>query len=299
MCHENKRNTSTKQFFARNSGQLIRLGRKKHGISRNTLAHLLCVPESHAAKMEQGVYQLSAEQWFSICQLLKIPYDAIKTGFLDRTQVVQKISHQKNVGEFKIPERYANLQGSGVRSMLPLLSFVKKVLGEEHFLHYLRFKQMDPDYFFDFSHQLNINFSLDIFRDMIRTNKLTPSTLLDVTNVVKDPAIHGALGEDYLSAKTVPMILERVVRHIKKYEVNCSYEITDYSKRTLDLSITPGDYLKAFSYHDSCLNNVMCLYKKNYIKQLATFQGLPGATVTELTCHFERSSDNCIYRIAV
>jgi len=293
------------QVWAKNAGQLIRLGRRKQGVSRNSLADFLAVSEVHVSKMEQGLYFLNAEQWIGISQLLKIPSDAIKQGYVDR-MVDAKLTHQKEIGDFRIPERYANSQASTVRAMLPLIEFMKRMLGEEDFHNFLRFREIEPEFFFDLSHQLNVNFPLDILRAMIQKQLLNKDNVRFLTHPVNQPKMHGVLGTTYHQTESIPDLLEQLLMHMDKYEINCEYSFSDLASDRLDISVIHKEHLKDFQYKDEILNKIICVYKLNYLRSFITYQnvdcanGTPikTAKISELECHFE-GSDKCVYRVSI
>ena len=80
----------------------------------------------------------------------------------------------------------------------PLLSYFEQQFGAKRTHEFLLSKGLDPDYFTIFHCSLNMNFNLDLARELIRAGKLSEESIPQIAGCMSES--HGDLLREYKRA---------------------------------------------------------------------------------------------------
>jgi transcriptional regulator with XRE-family HTH domain len=274
----------------------MRAARKKNTFTQQAVASRLGISQGALSKMENGFLVPSAPQWFEFCEMTAISADSLTMGFIDRN--TSATLEQRNVEvPFKVPRAYLDNRGSKVRAMLPFLSYFRSVMGEEKLGEYFRHLKLDPDYFVELDNQINLNFCLDISRELINQGFFKKDDCRRIAQSVTDPAAHGRLRRAYDSTHSAKHVISALLSNSKQYECNFHYDLEEHSGNQIVLSVKPEAHLTQFNYkNDSVLADFLCFYKKCYFESFSSYSGTGQATLNEVECHY-RGADRCIYHL--
>ena len=226
--------------------QVLRAGRRSRGVSQADLASAIGVSQGQLSKLEKGVTVMSAPAWFRICEVLDIPPETGLLGYIDWLKPCT-LSNENRQGAFKIPKRYSYLQGSTARVFRPFLSHFARQLGEKKMDEFIRFKNLDPDYFTVIDHSLNFNFNTDLTHQMMSSGLLDQNGLKQVAALAAQEGEHGLLGQLYRKATSPFEILEVFQNNYSKYTVNWDFEFNYPKKNVLEIVSTSAPHLKEFN----------------------------------------------------
>jgi len=147
--------------IARRSGIVMRVARKQTGISQRQIASFIDVSQSKYAKMELGKLIPNIREWKELRRIFDLPDLSFETGLIDRGSPMEPLEKQYS-GNFGIPSRYSTNRGSRVRMIRNFLDGFTQAVGEKHVFEYIQGKQLDPDFFYDLDHQINLQFVIDL-----------------------------------------------------------------------------------------------------------------------------------------
>lgn len=284
---------SGEKLTAAKSARLMRAMRKELGLSQQQVAAELQISQGTLSKMENQLLMPSAHEWLSFCVLAKIPPDSLLTGTLDSLTPVQLISGELSSG-FRIPAKFLRDRASKVRAAIPFFRFLELKLGPKKSSEYLRSIKIDPDYFVDLDHELNLLFGLEVARFLSAKGLLTPADISQMTESVALPEVQGRLYANYEAEKTTLPRIQMLISNARFYEGNFDYQLEAASANRIEFSIKPNPHLEVFGVaHDDELGDFLCTYKKSYFTHFADHKKV---RLNEVECQFH-GAQKCVYQM--
>ena len=279
----------------------MRAARKCVGLNQVEIAQRLGISQSALSKLENGLLVPSAPQWFDFCKISGIVADTLVTGYIERNTPALIESHNLETS-FKLARRYRENRGSKARAMLPFLSYFSGHYGEEGLEKFLHSIQVDPDLFMDLDNQINLNFCIDISKQLIRDGRLKPKDIPALAKAVNNPQNHGSLNRFYDGAEGAINRLKVLLLNARYYECNFEYVIEDIKRGSIEFSVKPNRHLADFDYRDEEIGNFFCLYKRHYFEAFAN-RGDTGTSsvLTEKQCHYHgaQGAEKCVYHLKI
>ncbi|HAR43381.1 MAG TPA: hypothetical protein DCS07_12250 [Bdellovibrionales bacterium] len=274
-------------------GYVLRAARKASRLQQVDVARKLGVTQGYLSKLETGQMVPDAILWFHFCDLVNIPYESLKTGFID-FMVPAKLRDDQRENGFKLPKQYARSRGTKVRALLPLLDFARQKLGSTKYLRLLESYGLAPDFFVHLDNQIGIEFSLDLITVLIEKKLATKRDLAVLTASASNPVFHGGLKTCYDQAQNSSDLIQEYIRNIRHYDCDFNYEILQSSKNHLELSIQPLSHISAS--HPSLANRDFCDMRRHYLENISAYRGMPGLKVIETCCTYS-GDEACVYQL--
>lgn len=277
---------------------LLKAIRKHQRLGQVQVAKYLNLEQSSYSRVESGSQKLTAEQWFLFCEMTQTPPDAAFLGYIDFLRPIgsQGIGAES---EFDLPERYAFERGSSIRKILPLVEYAKKEWGKKKWTDYLQKVELKPDFFLYLDNEINLNFEMDLARELIKGGSLTPKALPEILAPVTTPSFQGQLRFHYRNVQEPSERLKKLFSDQKHYETYFNYTVLEESPGSMDISVTPGDHLGAFSYRkDSILHDHLCRYRKTFLKSFSEGETHKNHVhIRELGCQYKEAQE-CTYQVS-
>jgi transcriptional regulator with XRE-family HTH domain len=282
--------------IVRRISRLMRGTRKHLGFSQSTIAQVLGVDQSGLSRIESGLQILTTPQWFDFCRFTGITPDSLSFGYVE----LERRSSDDVRSHLDIAPRYNFHAYTSVRALLPLLARLESLLGSDKMEEFIKENGVDPDVFVDLNSKVNINFSIDLCRQMIKIGAIRRKNLSLITGEFKKPEMHGVLRYQYnLYSSNRLELIKALIGNAALYESNFTYLIEDVRRKHVDVSVSPNLHLREFRYrNDPVLGDFFCHYKRQLLSQFLRYGGGNFGRVTILENHYRRAA-KCIYRVEV
>jgi transcriptional regulator with XRE-family HTH domain len=274
---------------------LMRAARKRQGLTQITVSQRLGISQSALSKVESALLIPSAPQWFEFCEMTGIAADSLTTGLIESHRPATLQQSDLDVG-YKLNNKYRDNRGSKVRATLPFVAYFRSIYGDQGFDDWMKYIKVDSDMFVDLDTQVNLNFCLDIARELTQRGLLKAKDFPKLVKTVSQPQTHGSVHRFYDGNNSLNL-LTVLIQNSKQYECNFQYKIEDHKKDQIEISVTPEKHLKSFAYKDDpVLGDFLCKYKQHYFERFATYGGAAGAELREGQCHY-KGADRCVYHL--
>lgn len=259
------------------SGKIIRAVRKYYGVTQDELTNILGIPQPTLSKIETGVSELGALHWSQFCQRYNVDYSSLLTGYAELDIKSPALDSEKTAGDFKIPTRYSHLKGSSVRTAIPFINYAKEMFGEKYINDFIRKLGFSPDYFTILNNPLNINFVYDLSDAMMSKGSLP---VKDVAGLADNKKMHGTLERGYYKSKDGKEFVSRLLKTVKRYEVNFQYDILEETDDELTVSIKPNEHMKEFmSESNKKIEKILKSYRPHIIQSAVSHLNLDRGTM--------------------
>lgn len=282
----------------RKIARVFRLARKERGLSQIQLASVLGVDQAAISRIESGRQELGATDLVIISQDLHIATECFSTGYLETMEPTQ-VRSDPYEGSFKIPSEYRESRASKVRNTIPFLNLFRERLGEKKLQQYLETKKLDPDFFYCLDKQINIRFSIDLYKTMLQAGVLNSQDLSSIAAEVPRPSFHGLIRHRYEGISSPASLLTSLIANSRNYEANFSYELSASKKNQVEITATPGDHLGHGALRiQGDDGRMVCDYKAHYFKNFSAYNQSMASTarVSEQECFF-KGAKRCVYRL--
>ena len=158
---------------------VIKALRKYHGYQQASFCKFLNIQQGTLSKIESGLLSINATVWIDICMKFKINPEAIITGRIEMVEDLPLKLRYELVGNMKVRKRYTRNMGSTVRTVYPLINFLRHQIGMEKTNELLKFLGAPPEYFVI----QNLPISILFIQDLVA--EITKLGLIDQTNVTR------------------------------------------------------------------------------------------------------------------
>lgn len=274
------------------SGKIIRAVRKYYGITQDELTNILGIPQPTLSKIETGVSELGALHWSQFCQRYNVDYSSLLTGYAELDIKSPALDSERSAGDFKIPTRYSHLKGSSVRTAIPFINYAKEMFGEKYIFDFIRKLGFSLDYFTILNNPLNINFVYDLSDAMMNKGSLP---VKDVASLPENKKMHGILERGYYKSKDGKEFVSRLIKTVKRYEVNFQYDILEETDDELTVSIKPNEHMKEFmSDNNRKIEKMLKTYRPHIIQSAVSHLNLERGTLK-----IDKVEENeCLFHLA-
>lgn len=199
--------------------QVLRIGRKMRDLNQVEFAQILGISQSFVSKLEKGLMIPDAVLWQNFCDLVSIPYSAMKFGYLDGQQSQRQITALYE--SFSLDKRFQDNATICVRSFRPLVSAWITTLGADSLKKFLKKKcyGLDVDYFGIFYAKANFvlfEMIMQGLQDEVKQEKKFQQILVTAYAQIEN---HGEVfrGVDLKTSSTENLI-SRFLSQLKNYD---------------------------------------------------------------------------------
>ncbi len=228
--------------------RLTKYARLKLGLSLLELSKKTGVSRSELTKIEKQSKTVSASGWIALCDVLKIPGDSLKYGYIDRLTDKFEVFGSG----FDLPSEYVIGANICIRDILPLFRYIEAIdqLDFDHL--FSKILGIDPFYMLTVDHKVNHHFVSKLLfaikSIMGRANEDHDEFVYDLVsfseNQMKDKFLHGRLSDQYDSCSSKEELLKSYIQNRFKYESLYDYNIKSAHIDTLIVEIKPSQYLQ-------------------------------------------------------
>ncbi len=279
----------------KNVSMVMRAGRKNNNLQQTDIADLLSLTQSTISKFERGDLVPTAPEWIAYCNLVNIPYSCLESGIIDHFARTSIMEDEIENG-FKLPAKYSNLRGISVRSVLPIINFLKYKWGDETVRKYLKKMKIDLDYFTILDNLINYNLYFDLYNIVVENHLLNEmnSSLQFFTSQDSQGRLH----EEYVKCKSSLDIVKTWVEHSKYYQCYTSNKIIKTTGDSITLKINHVEKFKKSNFYKKDIKLPFCTGTKTYLENISRYNKHRGIYIQEKDCAFA-GADNCTYNITM
>lgn len=157
---------TSKLITAKDLGRLMTCLRKMNNMGQAEIAHAIGVNQPVYSQAENGKIVLDSYEFILFCKYLKVPFDIVTIGCLDKLRAVTPGTNMRP-STFKIHKSYTTRQCASVRYIIPLINYIKETGGDKALMSVLSKIQVDPLFFYCIDNLINLNF-INKFIDLMR-----------------------------------------------------------------------------------------------------------------------------------
>lgn len=226
------------------TADIIISARKRKGLTQADVARHLDIAQSTISRIEAEQLTPSVFLWFEIAELLEIPVESIKHGYLDK-KTKSKIESGKNENGFLIRTKYSKLKCVKVRTLLPLAYYIIDTWGQETFEEILKELGVERSFFTNLDNQVNLMFINDFAQTLKKRYSVNLGTMKEISNYIKLAKSHGSLAQEYLNAGSHIELLQKYIKNTSMYQSFLDFELNEIGDgKKIELIITPTEQIK-------------------------------------------------------
>ena len=222
---------------------IVETARRNAGMTQKELANSLGVIQSTISRIEKGILSPTLFHWMEMCEILKIPQDAISVGYLDHATVT-KVKSDPKEGGHNIPKKYRDLRCFKVRQILPLINYVRAEYGDKAYIEVLKTIGMKPTFFINLDNQVNIAFVQDLIGLLGNNQKVNKKAARSILKYAAERSSHGVLSTLYNNASNQMDLMDRYFKNISKYQRAFNFEIKEVKGNQIFFRASPTDLIK-------------------------------------------------------
>ncbi len=217
----------------RNLASIVICARKRKGFTQQEVVSTLGIVQSTLSRIERGELIPSIYLWMGLADLLEIPLNSLRHGYLDMQTDSAIISSQYENG-FKLSIKYSKERCIKVRFLLPFFEFIKASFSEKMVNDLLTPFEIDLNFFNSLDNQVNLTFLYDLIIAIKKlTNSETSDIFKNITAFIKTPETHGDLASIYNKSNSIISLLNTFIIYQKKYQSAFLYTITDKTENKI------------------------------------------------------------------
>lgn len=207
-----------------------------------------CSP-SKLSRIESGQSSFSLEEWYLFTEYFELPYDCVRTGFIEKTFC-------DDLESFQIPSPYKDNAYTGGRVANYYIRCFRKFFGEKLWTQFCECEKINPSYFVNLENKISMKFTTRLAQELVRNGVLnTKEKIYNATKIfTAEQSFHGRFSQDYkgLSALTKAKSL---ISNMINYENNHFYGVEDFDedKQTLTYSFSPREHVSMKVWRDDLL----------------------------------------------
>lgn len=211
---------------------IVETARRNAGLTQKELANTLGVIQSTISRIEKGILSPTLFHWMEMCDILKIPQDAISVGYLDHASITRVKSDIKEGGH-TLPKKYRELRCFKVRQILPLITYLRSEFGDEAYVNTLKAMGMRPTFFVNIDNQINLAFLNDLFGQIGNYQHINKKTSKSILRYTSKEDSHGVLSTLYRNAQDQIDLMDRYLKNTSKYQRAFNVEVNKVSEGEL------------------------------------------------------------------
>lgn len=259
-----------------NIKRMVKLLRFESGLDQINFSKLMGCTQGTLSKIESGILEISAIQYRHLSKVFNISELEWDLGIRDSGEKIGKVTFldPKLASRFRIPIRYSFNCANSARFCIPLINYFKEEFGEDALLDFLiskGFNRKSLLYFYDYNHLINLNFILDLAKQIKANKDFSNETLEEITSICSEPFAHGVLANEY-THKNGKALLKKLVRHMPAYDKNLIFELEEKGE-VLELVVKPREHIESFKFINKSLGDFLGQYYLSFFSSFAKFGG--------------------------
>ena len=222
---------------------IVESARRNAGYTQKGLAQELGVIQSTISRIEKGILSPTLFHWMEMCEILKIPQDAISVGYLDHASTA-KIKSDLKEGGHNLPKKYRELRCFKVRQLLPLINFLRSEFGDEAYIETIKAMGMRPTFFVNIDNQVNLAFLNDLLAQIGNYQTINKKTSRSILRYTSEVNSHGILSNLYRNAQDQMDLMDRYLKNTSKYQRAFNIEINKVSDEEIQFKAEVPEALR-------------------------------------------------------
>lgn len=273
---------------------VVRAARKRAGMTQKEIARLLGLSQGKISKIETGLLSMEAFQWIEFCEALRIPPNSILKGFIDIPGSIL-VSNIDKIGKYRIPKRYSQYAGSTARVARPFMDFFSTLTSPARLHEFLRYRDIDPDYFVQLDNPINMRFTMDLLRELSQQSLITMTAIDRMANIFVKATIHSPFEKNYTVTNPIDRI-ESLINNLPYYEQNHEYLLLSRTQNKATISVTPKAHVVELGVPKEVGSFLSAYYGRAFQKFAAKNIDPNVVSLEQVEC-FYKSAKRCLYHI--
>jgi DNA-binding XRE family transcriptional regulator len=263
------------------SALVFRSARKAAGYTQQELAKLLGIQQGTISKIEDGKLFPDLFTWFHFADILKIAERSIERGYIEGLHLQPlEVQNESRIGRFKIPTKYSQAQGSSIKMSKPAMLFAQKNIPAQASQDLFREMGVDPDYFTDIRHQLNQQFSLDLYGKLVDGGYVKKKNVEEIVDYSLGLDCNGSITDSFSATETFESLLKSYQTHYSYYDVDHVLKVDGTNQKEVSLVFQASDHVQTGHVSQDTVS-FMKSYREKYFEKF--FNKYLGKSVTA-TC---------------
>ena len=214
---------------------VIKALRKYHGYQQASFCKFLNIQQGTLSKIESGLLSINATVWIDICMKFKINPEAIITGRIEQVEDLPLKLRNELVGNMKVKKRYTRNMGSTVRTVYPLINFLRNQIGMEITNEMLKYLGAPPEYFVIQNLPISILFIQDLVAEISKLGLIDQNNITKLLDYNDAPEVHKFPISNILVNDHAEQNFKRFVKTIKdSYEINTNYNFVGEAQNFIE-----------------------------------------------------------------
>lgn len=266
--------TNATQGLKDRSALVFRSARKAAGYTQQELAKLLGIQQGTISKIEDGKLFPDLFTWLHFADILQIAERSIERGYIEGLRLSPlQLKNESRIGRFKIPAKYSQAQGSSIKMSKPAMLFAQKNIPAQASQELFREVGIEPDYFTDVRHQLNQQFSLDLYGKLVEGGYVKKKNIEEIVNYSLEPECNGSINETFKSNETFETLLGTYQAHYSYYDVDHVLKLDGTSQKKVSLVFQANDHLHTGQVSQDTISFMKTYREKYYEKFFSKYLG--------------------------
>lgn len=203
---------------------VIKALRKYHGYQQASFCRFLNIQQGTLSKIESGLLSINATVWIDICMKFKINPEAIVSGRIELMENLPLKLRQEPLGNIKINKKYTHNMGSTVRTVYPLINFLRHRIGLKKTNELVKGLGVDPEYFVIQNLPINILFIQDLFLEIVSLGLIDQDSVKSLLEYADSGEVHKFALSNILVNDHPEQNFKRFTKIVKDfYEINTNY----------------------------------------------------------------------------
>lgn len=273
---------TTTQGLKDRSALVFRSARKAAGYTQQELAKTLGIQQGTISKIEDGKLFPDLFTWFHFAEILKIAERSIERGYIEglRLQPIE-VQNESRVGRFKIPAKYAQAQGTSIKISKPAMLFAQKNIPAQASQELFREMGVDPDYFTDIRHQLNQQFSLDLFGKLVDGGYARKKNIEELVDYSLSIECNGSINESFRATGTFETLLGSYQSHYSYYDADHVLKVDGTNQKKVSLVFQASDHVPTAQVSPDMIAFMKSYREKYFEKFFHKYLGKPVTAICE------------------
>ena len=250
---------------------IVETARRNAGMTQKELANSLGVIQSTISRIEKGILSPTLFHWMEMCNILKIPQDAISVGYLDHATIT-KIKSDVKEGGHNLPKRYRDLRCIKIRQILPIINFVREELGDQTYLKVIKEMGMRPTFFINLDNQVNFAFLNDLLEFIGHFQKVNKIASKSILKYAAEGSSHGVLSIFYNNSSNQIDLMERYFKNSTKYQRAFNIEVKEVKDNLITLRANTLDEIRPTLLSIGIdMENLLWSFYETYLKKFSLY----------------------------
>jgi DNA-binding XRE family transcriptional regulator len=266
--------TNASQGLKDRSALVFRSARKAAGYTQQELAKLLGIQQGTISKIEDGKLFPDLFTWLHFAAILEIAERSIERGYIEGLSLRPvKLQNETRIGRFKIPAKYSQAQGNSIKMSKPAMLFAQKNIPAQASQELLREMGIESDYFTDVRHQLNQQFSLDLYGKLVDGGYVKKKNIEEIVDYSLEPECNGSISDSFKSTDSFEKLVGAYQAHYSYYDVDHVLKLDGTSQKKITLVFQASDHLHTSQVSRDTISFMKSYREKYYEKFFSKYLG--------------------------